>query len=41
MIEKYLKGSVSRKWLESYIKNGDLTDEYMKPYKYKNFNINE
>ena len=41
MMEKYLKGSVSRNWLESYIKDGDLTEEYLKPYKYKNFKINE
>ena len=41
MMEKYLKGSVSRNWLESYIKDGNLTEEYLKPYKYKNFKINE
>jgi penicillin-binding protein 2 len=41
MMEKYLKGSVSRNWLERYIKDGDLTEEYLKPYKYKNFKINE
>ena len=39
--EKYLKGKVERKWLEKYIINGDLTEEYLKPYKFENFKINE
>ncbi len=39
--EKYLKGEVERKWLEKYIVDGDLTDEYLKPYKFDNFKINE
>ena len=39
--EKYLKGKVERKWLEKYIINGDLSEEYLKPYKFENFNINE
>ena len=39
--EKYLKGKVERKWLEKYILNGDLTEEYLKPYKFENFRINE
>ena len=39
--EKYLKGKVERKWLEKYIINGDLTEEYLKPYKFENFRINE
>ncbi len=39
--EKYLKGKVERKWLEKYIISGDLSEEYLKPYKFENFNINE
>ena len=39
--EKYLKGKVERKWLEKYIINGDLTEEYLKPYRFENFRINE
>ena len=39
--EKYLKRNVERKWLEKYILNGNLTEEYMKPYLYENFTINE
>ena len=39
--EKYLKGKVERKWLEKYIINGDLSEEYLKPYKFENFKINE
>ena len=39
--EKYLKGKVERKWLEKYVLDGDLTEEYLKPYKFENFNINE
>ena len=41
LLEKYLKGKVERKWLEKYIINGDLTEEYLKPYKFENFKINE
>ena len=39
--EKYIKGKVERKWLEKYIINGDLTEEYLKPYRFENFRINE
>tara|TARA_B100001059_G_scaffold227470_1_gene257296 strand:- start:207 stop:2030 length:1824 start_codon:yes stop_codon:yes gene_type:complete len=39
--EKYLNRKVERKWLEKYILNGNLTEEYMKPYLYENFVINE
>jgi len=39
--EKYLKGKVERKWVEKYIINGDLSEEYLKPYKFENFKINE
>ena len=41
IIEKYLNDNVERKWLESRMLNGSLVDEYEKPYKYKNFSINE
>jgi penicillin-binding protein 2 len=39
--EKYLNKNVKRKWLENYILNGNLKEEYMKPYLYENFTINE
>ena len=39
--EKYLNRKVERKWLENYILNGNLNEEYMKPYLYENFTINE
>lgn len=39
--EKYLKGEVKRKWLEKYVLDGDLTKEYLKPYKFDDFKINE
>jgi penicillin-binding protein 2 len=39
--DKYLNRKVERKWLEKYILNGNLTEEYMKPYLYENFVINE
>lgn len=39
--EKYLNKNVKRKWLENYILNGNLKEEYMKPYIYENFTINE
>ena len=41
MIEKYLNKKVSREWLEKYISNGNLLDEYLKPYVSNNFSINE
>ena len=41
IIEKYLNENVERKWLESRMLNGSLVNEYEKPYKYKNFSINE
>ena len=41
IIEKYLNENVERKWLENRMLNGSLVDEYEKPYKYKNFSINE
>ena len=39
--EKYLNRNIERKWLEKYILNGNLKEEYMKPYLYENFTINE
>ena len=39
--EKYLNKNVKRKWLENYILNGNLKEEYMKPYLYENFTVNE
>ena len=41
IIEKYLKEDVGRKWLENRMVSGSLIDEYEKPYKFKNFSINE
>ena len=41
IIEKYLKEDVGRKWLEKRMVSGSLIDEYEKPYKFENFNINE
>ena len=41
IIEKYLTGTVERKWLESRMINGSLLAEYEKPYKFQNFTINE
>ena len=41
MIEKYLKGTVKRKWLEDRMLNGSLLEEYKKPYSGQPFVINE
>ena len=41
MIEKYLKGTVKRKWLENRMVNGSLLAEYEKPYSGEPFVINE
>jgi penicillin-binding protein 2 len=41
MMEKYLKKKVERKYLEKYIFNGNLMNEYLKPYTKSNFSINE
>ena len=41
MVEKYLNGSVKRKWLEDRMLNGSLLAEYEKPYLGKPFVINE
>jgi len=41
MIEKYLSKEIKRKYLENYIINGNLMEEYKKPYLNTNFKINE
>jgi penicillin-binding protein 2 len=40
MIEKYLKGEITRKDMEDFVLNGSLMDEYEKPYSGQPFNIN-
>jgi hypothetical protein len=41
MMEKYLNKKINRKYLERYIINGNLMEEYLKPYLNSNFKINE
>ena len=41
MMEKYLNKKIKRKYLEKYILNGNLMNEYLKPYTKSNFSINE
>jgi len=41
MIEKYLNGSIKRKWLEDRMLKGSLLAEYEKPYSGEPFVINE
>ncbi len=41
MIEKYLKGEVSLKYMERLVLNKSLKDEYIKPYSGKPFKINQ
>ena len=41
MMEKYLNKKIKRKYLEKYIFNGNLMNEYLKPYTKSNFSINE
>lgn len=41
MIEKYLKGSISRTDLEKWILSNSLLDEYAKPYSGEEFEINK
>ncbi|EDM45034.1 penicillin-binding protein 2 [unidentified eubacterium SCB49] len=41
MIEKYLKGTITRTDLESYVLNGNLEPEYAKPYSGIPFLINQ
>ncbi len=40
MIEKYLKGEITRKDMEDFVLNGSLMDEYKKPYSGVPFQIN-
>jgi len=40
MIEKYLKGEITRRDMEDFVLNGSLEDEYAKPYSGETFNIN-
>jgi penicillin-binding protein 2 len=41
MIEKYLKGEVSLKYMEQLVLNKSLEEEYLKPYRGKPFKINQ
>ena len=41
MIEKYIKGEISRKDLEKRMLEKTLEDEYAKPYSGSEFKINE
>ncbi|NER14798.1 penicillin-binding protein 2 [Leptobacterium flavescens] len=41
MIEKYIKGEISRKDMEDYVLNGSLEEEYAKPLSGKSFRIND
>ncbi len=41
MIEKYLKGEISRKDMEDFVLNGSLEEEYAKPYTGEPFIINQ
>ena len=41
LIEKYLKGEITRKDLENFVLNGSLMDEYNKPYSGEPFKINQ
>jgi penicillin-binding protein 2 len=41
MIEKYLKGEITRTDLEQFILNGSLEEEYAKPYSGEPFKINQ
>ncbi len=41
MIEKYLRGTISRKDMEDFILNGSLEEEYAKPYSGEEFLINQ
>ena len=41
MMEKYLNKNINRKYLDKYIKDGNLMKEYLKPFIKDNFLINE
>ena len=40
MIEKYIKGEITRKDMENFVLNGSLEEEYAKPYSGEPFKIN-
>ena len=40
MIEKYLKGEITRTDMENFVLDGSLIEEYDKPYSGKPFKIN-
>jgi len=40
MVEKYIKGEITRKDMENYVLNGSLEEEYAKPYSDEPFKIN-
>jgi penicillin-binding protein 2 len=40
MIEKYIKGEITRTDMESFVLNGSLEEEYAKPFSGTPFNIN-
>lgn len=41
MIEKYIKGEITRKDMENFVLNGSLEEEYAKPYSGEPFKINK
>lgn len=41
MIEKYIKGKITRKNMERFVLEGSLEEEYAKPYSGENFTIND
>ena len=41
MIEKYIKGEITRTDMERYVLNGSLEEEYAKPYSGEPFTINK
>lgn len=41
MIEKYLRGEITRKDMEDFVLNGSLEEEYAKPYSGEPFTINQ
>lgn len=41
MIEKYIKGSITRTDMERFVMEGSLEEEYQKPYSGKSFYIND
>ncbi|NND61664.1 MAG: penicillin-binding protein 2 [Flavobacteriaceae bacterium] len=41
MIEKYIRGEITRKDMEAFVLNGSLEEEYAKPYSGEPFTINQ